>query len=80
MHADETVMEQEISQMLSGNLSNQDEDEVEDELAALQRETQRLQNLPHAPKSKLPERSNEGESQEIQYQGGKAKAQPAIPA
>ncbi|GAB1198797.1 hypothetical protein APSETT444_008127 [Aspergillus pseudonomiae] len=73
--------QEEISQMLSGNLSNQDEDEVEDELAALQRETQRLQNLPHAPKSKLPERPNEEESQEIQYQeGGKAKAQSAIPA
>lgn len=29
---------QEVSQMLRGNLSNQDEDEVEDELEALQRE------------------------------------------
>lgn len=67
--------------MLSGNLSNQDEDEVEDELAALQRETQRLQNLPNAPKSKLPERLNEEESQKLQSQeGGKEKAQPAIPA
>ena len=39
---------QEISQMLAGQLSNQDEDEVEDELEALQGMV-----LPNAPASNL---------------------------
>ena len=46
---------QEISQMLAGQLSNQEEDEVEDELAALQRATERPVVLPNAPVSELPE-------------------------
>lgn len=35
--------------MLSGQMSNEDEDEVEDELAALERETSGVVNLPDAP-------------------------------
>ncbi|KAE8354452.1 Snf7-domain-containing protein [Aspergillus coremiiformis] len=76
--------QEEISQMLSGNLSNQDEDEVEDELAALEREARGLQNLPTAPKSKLPERPHkEGhgtQQQDEQQTQGRAKAQSAVPA
>ncbi|KAJ5714250.1 uncharacterized protein N7483_011431 [Penicillium malachiteum] len=48
---------QEISQMLEGNLSNQDEDDVEEELEALQREVagpQAAPNLPNAPTNALP--------------------------
>lgn len=56
MDADELVMVvQEISEMLAGRLSTQDEDEVEEELEALQRDTQGPVVLPNAPSSKLPE-------------------------
>jgi charged multivesicular body protein 6 len=85
MHTDDIVVAQEISQMLAGNLSNQDEDEVEDELAALQQEAQGLQKLPNAPKSKLPETPN-AEDQQTRYQDDerqtkvRAKAQAAVPA
>jgi charged multivesicular body protein 6 len=42
--------------MLEGNLTNQDEDDVEEELEALQRETQPnvVPKLPNAPNNKLP--------------------------
>lgn len=35
--------------MLSGQMSNEDEDEVEDELEALERETRGVASLPDAP-------------------------------
>ncbi|KAL4999549.1 Snf7-domain-containing protein [Aspergillus recurvatus] len=41
--------QEEISQMLAGNLSNQDEDEVEDELEALHREVRGPISLPNVP-------------------------------
>ncbi|KAL4796521.1 Snf7-domain-containing protein [Aspergillus venezuelensis] len=41
--------QEEISSMLAGHLSNQDEDEVEDELEALHREVQGPVKLPDAP-------------------------------
>ncbi|KAJ5939430.1 SNF7 family protein [Penicillium verhagenii] len=46
---------QEISQMLEGNLTNQDEDDVEEELEALRRETQInvAPELPNAPNNVL---------------------------
>ncbi|PWY67444.1 SNF7 family protein [Aspergillus eucalypticola CBS 122712] len=47
--------QEEISEMLAGRLSTQDEDEVEEELEALQRDTQGPVVLPNAPSSKLPE-------------------------
>ena len=52
------VPEQEVSEMLSGRISNQDEDEVEDELAALEAELSgaRPVSLPSAPNT-VPERT-----------------------
>ncbi|EHA17757.1 charged multivesicular body protein 6 [Aspergillus awamori] len=47
--------QEEISEMLAGRLSTQDEDEVEEELEALQRDTQGPVVLPNAPSSTLPE-------------------------
>lgn len=41
--------------MLAGQLSNQEEDEVEEELAALQGAAERPVVLPNAPISALPE-------------------------
>lgn len=42
-------MIQEISELLAGKMSNQDEDEVEDELAELEREVNGVTDLPDAP-------------------------------
>lgn len=41
--------------MLGGRITNQDEDEVEDELAALEAEVNGPTTLPAAPVSALPE-------------------------
>ena len=73
--------------MLVGHLSNQDEDEVEEELAALQGPVV----LPSAPTTTLPEEEKEQEeveasaaeaSIETTKQGSKAKTKPrtAVPA
>lgn len=48
------ILQQEVSELLSGQLTNQDEDEVEDELAALAAEVNGVQQLPDAP-TELPE-------------------------
>jgi len=45
---------QEVSEMLGGQISNQDEDEVEDELEALEAEVTGVP-LPEVPKTELPE-------------------------
>ncbi|KAF7595759.1 Vacuolar protein sorting-associated protein 20 [Aspergillus hancockii] len=67
--------QEEISQMLAGNLSNQDEDEVENELAALQQEAQGLRRLPNAPKSTLPDTLHtKGQKTEYQDSERRAKA------
>ncbi|KAK9782905.1 putative Charged multivesicular body protein 6 [Seiridium cardinale] len=48
-------MKQEISEMLGGRITNQDEEEVEDELAALEAEINGPTKLPDVPNNKLPE-------------------------
>lgn len=57
-----TLPLQEISDMLGGRISNQDEEEVEDELAALEAEMSGTkentqQELPNVPNSQLPQRT-----------------------
>ncbi|KAL4785108.1 Snf7-domain-containing protein [Aspergillus varians] len=73
--------QEEISQMLAGHLSNQDEDEVEDELEALHREVQGPVSLPNVPTAPL---EVEVPEQEPAKQKSRAKArareQAAIPA
>ena len=49
--------------MLGGKISNQDEDEVEDELAALEAELSEPQPLPNAPDTELPAQETEPERQ-----------------
>lgn len=55
--------------MLAGQISNQDEDEVEDELAALEAEVNagvKVQEpLPSVPDTKLPERREGLETSEV---------------
>lgn len=49
--------------MLAGQMSNQDEDEVEDELEALQREAQGIAEMPKAPTADLPAVTEEEKEQ-----------------
>ncbi|KAK3372829.1 charged multivesicular body protein 6 [Lasiosphaeria ovina] len=58
--ADAIAYQREVSEMLGGRISNQDEDEVEEELAALEAEvtaergTAAVQPLPSVPDTELP--------------------------
>ena len=49
--------------MLTGRMSNQDEDEVEDELEALEREVSGVE-LPDAPAEALPENERKEKAKE----------------
>ncbi|KLU91197.1 charged multivesicular body protein 6 [Magnaporthiopsis poae ATCC 64411] len=60
--ADAIAYQKEISEMLGGSMSNQDEDEVEDELAALEEEVSRV-TLPSAPKTKLSKPETEADTE-----------------
>ncbi|PBP20430.1 SNF7 family protein [Diplocarpon rosae] len=53
--ADAVAYQQEVSDMLGGRISNQDEDEVEDELAALEAEVTGVP-LPEVPTTDLPKK------------------------
>ena len=72
---DARAYQREVSEMLGGQLSNEDEDQVEDELDALQKEVQGVK-VPEAPQ--LPEvpnsRFEEGEHQDARTEQRKAKA------
>jgi len=60
------IMEQEVSEILSGRISNADEEEVEDELAALEAEVNgcvgTAERLPNAPTTDLPAQKSGEES------------------
>ncbi|RAH64921.1 ESCRT-III subunit protein VPS20 [Aspergillus aculeatinus CBS 121060] len=64
--------QEEISQLLAGRLSREDEDEVEEELEELQRQAQGPVVLPSAPVLSLPE---VGEQEETET--GEAQAEPS---
>ncbi|ODA77502.1 hypothetical protein RJ55_07131 [Drechmeria coniospora] len=58
--ADAVAYQKEVSEMLGGRISNQDEEEVEDELAALQAEMAADgQQLPTVPNANLPQPKGE---------------------
>jgi len=76
---------QEISELLGGAMSNQDEDEVEDELEALEKEVNGLAQvqLPDAPTQKLPETAppeEETARERARRRERQRQAQEAIPA
>ncbi|KAI1473994.1 Snf7-domain-containing protein [Daldinia eschscholtzii] len=52
--ADAIAYQKEVSEMLGGRITNQDEDEVEDELAALEQEVNGPAKLPNVPDTKIP--------------------------
>lgn len=66
--------QEEISQMLAGQMSNQDEDEVEDELEALQREVEGTVEMPNVPTAALPEVTEEEKERQARTRA-KARAQ-----
>ncbi|KAJ4424487.1 Vacuolar protein sorting-associated protein 20 [Gnomoniopsis sp. IMI 355080] len=57
--AEAIAYQNEISDMLGGRISNHDEDEIEDELRALEAELKRQEPLPNVPNTPLPEREEE---------------------
>jgi len=76
---------QEISELLGGAMSNQDEDEVEDELEALEKEVNgpAQVQLPDAPTQKLPETASPEEEtarERAKRRERQRQAQEAIPA
>ncbi|KAH8425723.1 ESCRT-III subunit protein VPS20 [Aspergillus melleus] len=78
---DARAYQEEISQMLAGHLSHQDEDEVEDELAALQRETQKPIDLPTPPiAAPAPIRHEEGNQQTEAKTPARSEERTAVPA
>lgn len=73
---DAKAYQKEISEMLGGQMSNQDEDEVEDELEAMEAEINRVQDpdlvkYPAAPQSELV---FAGELKEVGQQKARARA------
>ncbi|RHZ66235.1 ESCRT-III subunit protein VPS20 [Aspergillus thermomutatus] len=73
--------QEEISQMLAGQLSNQDEDEVEDELERLRQETEAI-TLPKVPTAPpvMAEGEEEGDKEELEIAAARMKTRTAVPA
>lgn len=71
---------QEISQMLAGQLSNQDEDEVENELERLRQETEAitLPKVPTAPPVMV--KGKEADNEEAEISAARMKTRTAVPA
>jgi charged multivesicular body protein 6 len=68
--------------MLGGQMSNQDEDEVEDELELLEQQVRGTVDLPNAPTSTLPQRTEEEierRAKERARARAKARAQGPVP-
>jgi charged multivesicular body protein 6 len=70
---------QEINDMLGSKMSNQDEDEVEDELAAMEREVVGVPALPDAP-SGVSEDMPEVPSEEVPARKVREKAREPMAA
>ncbi|KAJ5698429.1 Charged multivesicular body protein 6 [Penicillium macrosclerotiorum] len=70
--------QEEVSQMLEGHLSNQDEEDVEDELEALRREVEGPVVLPDIPSGPIQETEEVIEEEEAQ-EPTKAKAKARTP-
>ncbi|KAF2403547.1 Snf7-domain-containing protein [Trichodelitschia bisporula] len=72
----------EVSDMLAGRMSNQDEDEVEDELAELERQVAGIDKLPDAPSKALEreetpkERRERRAREQLETQAAQAEPEP----
>ncbi|KAI2400985.1 Vacuolar protein sorting-associated protein 20 [Ophidiomyces ophidiicola] len=77
---DGRAYQEEISRMLAGQMSNQDEDEVEDELENLERVLGVAVDLPDVPVSELPEEMEEDQVAAAKLRAReRAKARKAAP-
>ncbi|KAI1915757.1 Vacuolar protein sorting-associated protein 20 [Ophidiomyces ophidiicola] len=77
---DARAYQEEISRMLAGQMSNQDEDEVEDELENLERVLGVAVDLPDVPVSELPEEMEEDQAAAAKLRAReRAKARKAAP-
>ncbi|KAK0740981.1 vacuolar protein sorting-associated protein 20-like protein [Schizothecium vesticola] len=80
--ADAIAYQREVNEMLAGQISNQDEDEVEDELAALEAEVNGgakvQQPLPSVPDTQLPERREGLETPEREEPPAQAERREAM--
>ncbi|KAI1918595.1 Vacuolar protein sorting-associated protein 20 [Ophidiomyces ophidiicola] len=77
---DARAYQEEISRMLAGQMSNQDEDEVEDELENLERALGVAVDLPDVPVSELPEETEEDQVAAAKLRAReRAKARKAAP-
>ncbi|KAI1980810.1 Vacuolar protein sorting-associated protein 20 [Ophidiomyces ophidiicola] len=77
---DARAYQEEISRMLAGQMSNQDEDEVEDELENLERVLGVAVDLPDVPVSELPEEMEEDQVAAAKLRAReRAKARKAAP-
>ncbi|KUI67237.1 Charged multivesicular body protein 6 [Cytospora mali] len=78
--ADAIAYQNEVSEMLGGKISNQDEDEVEDELAALEAELSEPQSqpLPNVPDTELPTQETEPERQPAKVKQKKLERQAML--
>ncbi|KAI1388864.1 charged multivesicular body protein 6 [Hypoxylon trugodes] len=74
--ADAIAYQKEVSDMLGGRITNQDEDEVEDELAALELEVNGPAVLPNAPDTKLPQAVVKEQQPEIHEEEEELEPQP----
>ncbi|KAI9888485.1 MAG: Vacuolar protein sorting-associated protein 20 [Vezdaea aestivalis] len=74
---DARAYQQEVSDMLGGKLSNQDEDEVEEELALLQEQAADIK-LPDAPTAAFPEASHREATHSQKQANAKTKAEPLL--
>ncbi|EAW22946.1 ESCRT-III subunit protein VPS20 [Aspergillus fischeri NRRL 181] len=73
--------QEEISQMLAGQLSNQDEDEVENELERLRQETEAI-TLPKVPTAPpvMAVGEEEADKEEVEISAARMKTRTAVPA
>ncbi|EAQ86673.1 hypothetical protein CHGG_07926 [Chaetomium globosum CBS 148.51] len=70
--------QREVSEIIAGRISVQDEEEVEDELAALEAEVskkERPQRLPNVPDTQLPAQNNVGEEAQAEQAGRNAQTE-----
>lgn len=66
--ADAIAYQKEVNEMLGGKISNQDEEEVEDELAALEAEIRGVKPIPDVPLPNVPDTEPERQATEPEQQ------------
>lgn len=82
--AEALAYQKEVSEILAGRISNQDEEEVEDELAALEAEVGRdkssvqAQQLPSVPGTQLPAHQQAGKEDAKSSEQAQAESRPAM--